>query len=348
MSLAAFRERILARRPLCLRGGGSKDFYGGPLVGERLDVGGYQGIVGYEPSELVMTARAGTPLAELEAALAERGQWMAFEPPAFGGAATLGGAVASGLSGPGRTSCGALRDFVLGAKIMDGEGRELTFGGQVMKNVAGFDVSRLMAGTLGTLGLILEVSFKVLPIPVGQASLRFQLSQDKALDLMNRWAGKPLPVTATSWEEQLLTVRLAGAEAAVQSACGALGGQRLPEAEAAAHWAGLKEQSHAFFAGEAPLWRLSVPSIAGPLPLAGIPLIEWGGAQRWLRGDYAPAQVRAVAQKAGGHATLFRGGDRAAGVFMPLPGPLAAIHQRLKAVFDPHGVFNPGRLLLEL
>ena len=348
MSLVAFRERILARAPLCIRGGGSKDFYGGALAGELLDVGGYRGIVSYEPTELVLTARAGTPLAELGSALAERGQWMAFEPPGFGGAATLGGALAAGLSGPGRASYGAMRDFVLGARIMDGEGRVLTFGGQVMKNVAGFDVSRLMAGSLGTLGLILEVSIKVLPVPVAQATLRFQLPQEKALETLNRWAGQPLPVTATSWEDQVLAVRLAGAEAAVRSACETLGGERVPDSEAASLWAGLRDQGHPFFAGDAPLWRLSVPSTTAPLDLPGKTLVEWGGAQRWLRGDRDPAVVRDLARRAGGHATLFRGGDRAAGVFTLLPGPLAAIHRRLKDAFDPHGVFNRGRLLPDL
>ena len=348
MSVAEFRERILSRTPLCLQGGGSKDFYGGLPTGERLDVSAYRGVVSYEPSELVVTAKAGTPLAELETVLAERGQWLAFEPPSFGGAATLGGAMATGLSGPGRATYGALRDFVLGAKIMDGEGRELTFGGQVMKNVAGFDVSRVMAGSLGTLGLILEVSFKVLPIPVGGATLRFQLPQGKALELMNQWAGRPLPVTATSWEAEVLMVRLAGAAAAVQSACGILGGERVPGAEAAAHWAGLKDQQSPFFAEEGPLWRLSVPSTTAPLELLERTLIEWGGAQRWLRGPRDPAQVRELARRAGGHATLLRGGDRTAGVFAPLPGPLADIHRRLKAAFDPHGVFNRGRLFPDL
>jgi glycolate oxidase FAD binding subunit len=347
VSIEAFRERVLTRAPLRLRGGGSKDFYGGPLDGEVLDVSNYRGIVSYEPSELVMTARAGTSLVELEAALAERGQWMAFEPPSFSGAATLGGAMASGLSGPGRARYGALRDFVLGAKVMDGEGRVLTFGGQVMKNVAGFDVSRLMAGSLGTLGLILEVSLKVLPVPVGQVTLRFQLAQDKALDLMNRWAGQSLPVTATSWEGEVLLVRLAGAEAAVRSAGESLGGERLPDAAAVAYWTSLRDQSHAFFTGDAPLWRLSVPPTTAPLDLPGATLIEWGGAQRWFRGERDAAQVRAVAQRSGGHATLFRGGDRA-GVFTPLPAPVAAIHRRLKTAFDPHGVFNRGRLLPEL
>jgi glycolate oxidase FAD binding subunit len=348
VSIDAFRERILTRTPLRIRGGGSKDFYGGPLAGEPLDVNGYRGILSYEPTELVVTARAGTPLTELAAALAERGQWMAFEPPGFGGAATLGGAMAAGLSGPGRASHGALRDFVLGAKIMDGEGRVLTFGGQVMKNVAGFDVSRLMAGSLGTLGLILEVSLKVLPVPVAQATLRFQLPEDKALEVMNRWSGQPLPVTATSWADRVLTVRLAGAEAAVRSACGTLGGERMPDSEAAAHWTALKDHGLPFFAGDAPLWRLSVPPTTVPLGLPGETLIDWGGAQRWLRGAWDPAVLREQARKVGGHATLFRGGDRAAGVFTPLLGPLAAIHRRLKDAFDPHGVFNRGRLLPDL
>jgi glycolate oxidase FAD binding subunit len=348
MSIEAFREQILRGAPLCLRGGGSKDFYGGPLAGEPLDTRAHRGIVSYEPSELVVTARAGTPLAEVGTILTQCGQWMAFEPPRFGGAATLGGAVAAGLSGPGRASHGALRDFVLGAKIMDGEGRALTFGGQVMKNVAGFDVSRLIAGSLGTLGLILEVSLKVLPLPVAQATLRFQQPQDRALDLMNRWAGKPLPVTATSWEDQVLTVRLAGAEAAVRSACGTLGGERLADAEADAHWAGLRDQGLPFFAGNAPLWRLSVPSTAAILDLPGPQLVEWGGAQRWLRGAHDPEALREAVRRVGGHATLFRGGDRAAGVFTPLPKPLAAIQRRLKDTFDPHGVFNRGRLFPDL
>ncbi len=348
MSLETFRERILKGGSLRIRGGGSKDFYGGPLAGEVLEVAGHRGIVSYEPTELVITARAGTPLSELSHVLAERGQWLAFEPPAFGGPATLGGAVASGLSGPGRASHGALRDFVLGVKVMDGEGRELTFGGQVMKNVAGFDVSRLMAGSIGTLGLILEVSLKVLPLPVAQATVRFELPEGPALETLNRWAAQPLPVTATAWEEGLLTVRLAGAEAAVRSACDTLGGERVPEAEATAHWLGLRDQTRAFFAGDAPLWRLAVPSITPPLDLPGATLIEWGGAQRWLRGEQIAAGIRDAARRAGGHATVFRGGDRAAGVFTPLPGPLDVIQRRLKAVFDPRAVFNPGRLLPDL
>lgn len=345
-----FRSRILERKPLRLKGGGSKDFYGGPLRGEVLDTRGYSGIIGYEPTELVVTARAGTPLAEIESALAARRQVLACEPPHFG-AATIGGAVAAGLSGPRRAVAGSVRDYVLGVKLMDGEGRELIFGGQVMKNVAGFDVSRLIAGSLGTLGLILEVSLKVLPLPLAEATLRFELPQDRALDAMNRWAGQPVPLAATCWQGDVLTLRLCGAQAAITAACEKLGGERVADSEAANFWAALREQSNAFFAGpdtHAPLWRLSLPSVTPPLGLPGPQLIEWGGAQRWLRGAVDVASLREMAAKAGGHATLFRGGDKTGGVFSPLSPGLMEVHRRLKQSFDPYGVFNPGRLYPEL
>ena len=354
-----FRSRILERKPLRLKGGGSKDFYGGPLAGAVLETGGHSGIVSYEPTELVVTARCGTPLAELESALAARRQFLACEPPGFGcatvggevaGGATVGGAVATGLSGPRRASAGSLRDFVLGVKIMDGEGRVLKFGGEVIKNVAGFDVSRLMTGSLGTLGLILEVSLKVMPLPLGDATLRFELPQDKALDAMNRWAGQPLPLAASCWQDGVLTLRLAGARAAVASARGKLGGEPLADATAAEFWTGLREQSAAFFAGDLPLWRLSLPSVAPPLDLPGAQLLEWGGAQRWLRAAADVEQMRQTAARAGGHATLFRGGQgeqRSGGVFTPLQPALMEVHRRLKQSFDPYGVFNPGRLYPE-
>ena len=344
-----FRSRILERKSLRLRGGGSKDFYGGPLAGAALETGGYRGIVSYEPTELVVTARCGTPLAELELALAARRQFLACEPPGFGGA-TVGGAVAAGLSGPRRAMAGSLRDFVLGVKIMDGEGRVLKFGGEVIKNVAGFDVSRLMTGSLGTLGLILEVSLKVMPLPVGDATLRFEMPQAQALDAMNRWAGQPLPLAAGSWQDGVLTLHLSGAQAAVASACQKLGGELLEQTAATEFWQGLREQSAAFFAGDAPLWRLSVPSVAAPLELPGAQLLEWGGAQRWLRADADAAQLREIAARAGGHATLFRGGrgeQRTGGVFAPLQPALMEVHRRLKQSFDPFGVFNPGRLYPE-
>ena len=355
--VAEFRSRILERRPLRLRGGGSKDFYGGPLAGEILDTRHYSGILGYEPTELVITARAGTPLGEIESVLATRRQCIACEPPQFGtaalggtfvGGATIGGAVAAGLSGPRRAAVGSLRDFVLGVKLMDGEGRELKFGGQVMKNVAGFDVSRLVTGSLGTLGLILEVSLKVLPLPAADATLRFEMTQDQALAAINRWAGQPLPLAASCWQDNVLTLRLSGAPAAVTVACEKLGGERVVDAEAERFWAALREQATSFFAGDAPLWRLSLPSVTPPLDLPGPVLIEWGGAQRWLRGAVDVAGLRETAAKAGGHATLFRGGDKAGGVFAPLPPALMEVHRRLKQSFDPYGVFNPGRLYPEL
>jgi glycolate oxidase FAD binding subunit len=341
-----FRARILERKPLQLRGGGSKDFYGGPLAGDILDTRGHAGIVSYEPTELVVTARCGTPLAELESALAARRQFLACEPPRFAGA-TVGGAVAAGLSGPRRAAVGSLRDFVLGVRIMDGEGRVLKFGGEVMKNVAGFDVSRLMTGALGTLGLILDVSLKVLPLPAGDASLRFEMPQDKALEAINRWAGQPLPLVASCWQDGVLSIRLSGAQAAVTAACQKLGGEPLAAAAADEFWNGLREQSAAFFAGDASLWRLSLPSATPPLELPGAVLIEWGGAQRWLRGDSDAAQLREVAATAGGHASLFRGGDKTDGVFAPLQPALMEVHRRLKHSFDPYGVFNPGRLYPE-
>lgn len=345
-----FRSRILERKPLRLKGGGSKDFYGGPLQGEVLDTRGYSGIVGYEPTELVITARAGTPLAEIKSALATRRQCLACEPPHFGNA-TLGGAVAAGLSGPRRAVAGSLRDYVLGVKLMDGEGRELNFGGQVMKNVAGFDVSRLVTGSLGTLGLILEVSLKVMPLPVAQATLRFEMPQNKALDALNGWGGQPVPLAASCWQDDVLTLRLSGARAAVTAACEKLGGERIAEAEAASFWDSLCEQTTPFFAGpdtHAPLWRLSVPSVAPSLDLPGAQLIEWGGAQRWLRGAVDVGQLRETAARVGGHATLFRGGDKSGGVFAPLSPALMEVHRRLKQSFDPYGVFNPGRLYPEL
>lgn len=344
--LDGFRERILERQPLRLRGGGSKDFYGGPPAGAVLDTRGYAGIVHYEPDELVVTARCGTPLAELEAALAERRQCLAFAPPHFG-AATVGGMVAAGLSGPSRAAVGGLRDQVLGIRIMDGEGRVLRFGGVVMKNVAGFDVSRLMAGSLGTLGLILEASLKVLPRPAAEASRRFALTEAQALTAVNRWAGQPLPLAASAWQDGVLTVRLAGASAAVAAAGDQLGGEPLDPLPAQAFWQGLREQTAGFFAGAAPLWRLSVPATTPPLGWPGPMLIEWFGAQRWVRGEFAAAHIRALAVQAGGYATLFRGGDRRDGVFTPLSPAVLAIHRRLKQGFDPHGVFNPGRLFPE-
>ncbi len=365
---ATIREATAHRTPLCIRGGGSKDFYGGPLRGEALSVSAYRGIVDYDPSELVMTARAGTPLAEIEAALRDKGQMLAFEPPHFDqspsplaplpharegnvmtaapriGMATLGGCIGAGLSGPRRAYAGAVRDAVLGVRMLDGKGDDLRFGGQVMKNVAGFDVSRLLAGSLGTLGVILELSLKVLPVPVAEATLCFEHSAADAIAAMNAWAGKPLPLSATTWNDGKLFVRLSGASAAVAAATTLLGGDRLADADAQRHWQDIREQSAAFFNTTKPVWRLSLKSTTPPLNLPGAQLIEWNGALRWLATDADAGTVRAAAKFGGGHATLFRNGDKAAGVFQPLPPALMTLHRNLKRTFDPAGIFNPGRL----
>jgi glycolate oxidase FAD binding subunit len=345
LSLALFRDVIrdaAARRaPLRLRGGGSKDFFGNEPRGALLDTRSYAGIVDYEPAELVVTARCGTPLAELERLLEEHGQCLPFEPPHFG-AATFGGCIAAGLSGPRRASAGALRDFVLGVKLIDGRARELDFGGRVMKNVAGYDVSRLAAGSLGTLGLIAEASLKVLPRPAHELSLAFALGEAEAIEAMNRWAGQPLPISASAWQDGALHLRLSGAEPAVRAAADRLGG--APLADAPALWQGLREHTSGFFSGAEPLWRLALPSATPALALPGRQLIEWGGALRWLKSDAPAAAIRDSAKRAGGHATLFRAADKAAGAFSPLDEVLMRLHRALKAEFDPAGILNPGRL----
>ena len=330
--------------PLRLRGGGSKDFYGETARGELVDTRVYSGIASYEPSELVLTARCGTPLVDVERALGEKGQCLPFEPPHFG-AATFGGCIAAGLSGPRRMSAGAARDFVLGVKLIDGRGRLVRFGGQVMKNVAGYDVSRVVTGSLGTLGLIAEASVKVLPRPQAELTLELELAQEAAIDAMNRWAAQPLPVSASAWHDGRLRVRLSGAMPAVRTAATAIGGSEA--ADAAQFWPALREQTHAFFAGDAPLWRIALPSSAPALPLDGAQLIEWGGALRWLRAGDA-AIVRKAAARGGGHATLFRAADKSAGVFARLDPVRMRLHRALKTAFDPAGILNPGRLYPEL
>ncbi len=347
MTLEPFQERIrdAAARgvALRLRGGGTKDFYGNEPRGELLDTRAYTGIVGYEPTELVITARCGTPLSEVVSLLEENGQCLPFEPPHFGDGATFGGCVAAGLSGPRRASAGALRDFVLGARIVDGRGRALAFGGQVMKNVAGYDVSRLIAGSLGTLGLITEASLKVLPRPAAELTLRLEMPQERALEAMQRWAGQPLPLSATAWHDGELLVRFSGAEPAVRAAAARVGGEPLE----AAPWLAIREHTHPFFAAS-PLWRIAVPPVAPPFAPPGEQLLEWGGALRWLAGAGPADAVRQAAQRAGGHATLFRARDKGDGAFAPLGAAAMRLHRGLKAAFDPSGILNPGRMYAEL
>ena len=327
--------------PLVIQGGGSKTFYGNADEGEILSARALTGIVDYQPKELVLTARAGTPLAEIETVLAEQNQMLAFEPPHFGGPATLGGSIAAGLSGPRRPYAGAARDFVLGVRLIDGTGQPLRFGGQVIKNVAGYDVSRLMVGALGTLGLITEVSLKVLPKPAVETTLQFELDEAAAILKMNQWAGQPLPLSATSWHAGLLTVRLSGAASAVHAAQSRLGGE--VQKDAAAFWQRLRDHATPFF-DKRPLWRLAVNPTTPPLNRSDAQWIEWGGAVRWLASDLPAATLREAARTAGGHAILFRGKTPVDGVFAPLAPALAALHRNLKQRFDPRGILNRGRL----
>lgn len=344
-----------AGTPLRIRGGGSKDFYGEATDGEVLDTRPLTGIISYEPSELVVTVRAGTKLAELEAVLAERGQCLPFEPPHFAGGATVGGMVAAGLSGPARASVGAVRDYVLGLTLLNGRSELLSFGGQVMKNVAGYDVSRLMCGAMGTLGLITEVSLKVLPLAPAEATLKFQMDQAQALAQLNRWGGQPLPLNASCWVMEAggptLTLRLRGAVAAVEAACKTLGGERQENSAAAPDWTMCRDQQLPWFQarGARDLWRLSVPQTATVLDLPEPPLIEWHGGLRWVHAAAEDApRLREAAARVGGSATLFIAGGastiRVGGRFDALKPPLDRIHRQLKKEFDPAGIFNRGRL----
>ncbi len=373
-TLQSLIERIAAAAasatPLRFRGGGTKDFYGQSLQGEVIDTKVLAGITSYEPSELVVSVRAGTPLAELEAVLAEKGQCLPFEPPHFtesgslaaARGATVGGMVAAGLSGPGRASAGAVRDYILGLTLINGRAELLTFGGTVMKNVAGYDVSRLMAGSLGTLGLITEVNLKVLPVAPAEATLRFACDQAEALRRLHAWGGQPLPLNASCWLEAspgagLLFVRLRGAVAAVEAACERMGGERRDaaqlEAEGGFAWPALRDQQLPWFTARAQLgldlWRLSVPQTAPVLDLPAVPVVEWHGGQRWLQAAPADAaRIRAMALAVGGSATLFRAGSAgdpsARACFDALKSPLDRIHLALKQQFDPAGIFNRGRL----
>ena len=356
-------QATAARKPLRIVGGNTKSFYGAPATGDVLSTADWTGIVSYEPTELVITVRAGTPLAEVEALLAEQGQCFPFEPPRFGAGGTVGGMVAAGLAGPARATAGSVRDYVLGARFINGRGELLTFGGQVMKNVAGYDVSRVMAGSMGTLGLISEVSLKVLPVALAEATLVFPLAQHDALEQLHRWGGQPLPINASCWVKddtqaeapELLFVRLRGAVAAVEAACERMareaGGRRMDNAEARADWAACRELRLPFFTAPDPalaLWRLTVPQTAPVLDLPYPMFIEWHGGQRWLWAPpAAAADIRRVAAAAGGHALLFRApADGAPGVpRFDAPAPaVAAITRRLREAFDPAGIFSPSRM----
>lgn len=335
-----------ARAPLVIRGSGSKDFYGRPVRGEPLVLTDHAGVVDYDPQELVLTARTGTSLAQLEALLADSGQYLPFEPPHFGSAATFGGTIACGLAGPARASVGPVRDFVLGVRVLTGAGQVLNFGGRVMKNVAGYDTTRLMVGALGTLGVLLEVSLKVLPRPPYQVTLTFEFDAARAIERMNDWALTALPISATCWVDGRLYARLHGSEAGLVEARRRLGGEELPQAHG--FWQSVREHTHPFFYAAANLWRLSVPPESALFEGPGRTLIEWNGAQRWIIPADAAADLFEASARVGGFATRFRSDARNAEIFAPLPAAIMRAHRELKKTFDPHAILNPGRLYVDL
>jgi glycolate oxidase FAD binding subunit len=335
------RDAAASGTALRILGGDSKAFYGRSREGAPLRVGEHRGIVSYDPTELVITARAGTPIAELEAALAEKHQMLPFDPPRFADGTTLGGAVAAGLAGPGRPWRGAPRDLVLGIKLLDGKGQVQQFGGQVMKNVAGYDIARLMAGALGTLGVLLEISLKVLPEPAAERTLVLELDQEQALGKMRELAAKPVPLAGACHLQDRLYLQLAGNQSGVHAWTTQIGGERGAGED---FWQRLRDQRLAFFRRDEPLWRISLPPATACSDYDAEALTDWAGAQRWLYTDQPAERLRAAVAEHGGHATLFRGGDRSGEVFQPLEPVLERLHRGLKQTFDPKRILNPGRM----
>lgn len=344
------RVELAARNNTQIRpmGGGTKNFYGGPLQGEEVDMRQWAGIVEYEPTELVITVKPGTPLADLEAALAAQKQELAFEPPRLSAGGTIGGAIVSGLAGPARLSRGGVKDYVLGCTLLDGKGQLLHFGGVVMKNVAGYDVSRVIPGSMGTLGIATELSIKVMPVAPAEATLQFDMDVNQAISQSNNWLSKPLPISATFFENGKLTVRLRGASAAVQAALKNMGGQEMDKQQAQAFWTSVRDQQHEFFTREGDLWRMAVPPTTVDLALHGHSVHEWGSGLRWFRANSSTTeeQIRAVAKRVGGHATLYRTANEAARVhaFQQPDAVMLKLQRRLKEQFDPAGVFSINRL----
>ncbi len=336
-------QALAANTPLRIQGSDSKAFLGRTVEGKVLDTRAHRGIVSYDPTELVVTVRAGTPLTELEAALDEAGQMLPCEPPHFGEGATVGGMIAAGLSGPRRPWSGSVRDFVLGTRIITGHGKHLRFGGEVMKNVAGYDLSRLMAGSFGCLGVLTEVSLKVLPKPRRCSGLRVEMTLDQALLKLAEWGQQPIPISAACHDGQALHLRLEGGEGSVNAARERIGGEDLD----AAYWDALREQRLAFFEDPRPLWRLSLPINTPALALEGEQLVDWAGAQRWLKSTEDAERIRAIVGEVDGHAICYSAGATTS-PFQPLGAPLLRYHQQLKAQLDPQGIFNPGRMYSEV
>ena len=343
---AQIKEAIANKQALAIRGGRSKDFLGRKVGCTHLNTLKHRGVIKYEPGELILTARSGTSLQEIQKLLAKQGQMLAFEPPAFGDKATLGGTIACGLSGPRRPYAGSARDFVLGTKIINGKGEVLHFGGEVMKNVAGYDVSRLMTGAYGTLGLLLEISLKIMPTPEQETTQVLELNAAEAIQHINQLATQPLPISAACHIENKLYIRLSGMTSSVTAAAQMLGGETLEKADS--FWQQLREQQLPAFKTDKPFWRISVPPTTAPLHLNGETIIDWGGGLRWLASNETTQAIRKAAQNAGGHASLWRNHDGFGEVFQPLGAGIKLIHKNLKAAFDPHDILNPGRMYLDI
>ena len=341
--LAQVKEALADDRPLRIQGANTKHFLGRACAGQVLDTRSHRGIVTYDPTELVITARAGTPLAQLRAAVDAAGQTLPFEPPAYGEGATLGGTIAAGLSGPRRPWAGSARDYVLGTRVITGLGKHLRFGGEVMKNVAGYDLSRLMTGSFGALGLLTEVSLKVLPKPRACFSIRMHTDVERALLKLSEWGQQPMPISGACHDGEYLYLRLESGEGSVAAAHERIGGEPVDSC----FWDDLNEHRLDFFDDARPLWRLSLPNNIGPLPLPGEQLIDWGGAQRWLKSDADAQRIRQSVGEVGGHATCYSPGVTDA-PFQPLPALMLRYHRQLKAQLDPQGIFCPGRLYPEL
>ena len=336
------KEAYEDKTALQIIGGNSKSFYGRHIQHQPLDISGHDGIVSYHPSELVVTARSGTFLIDLQIILGEQGQMLAFEPPHFSETATLGGTIACGFSGPRRPFSGSARDSVLGCKILNGRGEILSFGGEVMKNVAGYDVSRLMVGALGTLGILLEISLKVLPLPEAETTLTFELNEDQAIDRMTEIQRQGRLVSGLSFDGQYLFVRLSGTEKAVLTEAKNLGGEPLPAGND--YWRKLREQHLEFFQSRQNLWRLSVPPATPVMEPEGDWFYDWGGALRWLKTASDAARIFKMAEQANGHAVLFRSHGFAGDIFQPLSAANKQIHQNLKRTFDPGSILNLNKM----
>lgn len=339
------RAHFEQRESVRIQGLSSKAFFGRDVEGSVLALDKLNGISTYEPTELVLTAKAGTPLRDIEAALTQASQMLPFEPPQFAGSGSLGGAVATGLSGPRRPFAGPLRDYVLGTTIVDGRGQILKFGGEVMKNVAGYDVSRLMAGAHGTLGVLLDVSLKVLPRPTQECSLVLEMDAAEGLARMLELSNQPLPISGLAHVDGVLRVRLSGAPSSVAAARAHIGGSSEPDNR---FWRALRDHELAFFDSDLPLWRVALPPATPALALDARTCLDWAGTQRWLLTRADANTVRAEAARFGGHAICFRRGVAHSAPLQPLPDALGAVHKRLKEAFDPAGILNPGRMYAQL